>query len=139
MQVADSGFGALKTNIFTDLERKDVDTGMYMAGFGGDEGGPALNAFKPAMIAELVAQMKAFREGAGAAQRGASVAWRHYSVAADQLFVFSCPARREFLPSIGHWLLLKLPVLLELLALQRKRCLMFSRLTDKCWQGTQSG
>lgn len=64
-ELAASGYPAMKTNIFQGLGEGDGPT-MYMAGFGGGEGGPELNVPKPEAIAELVAQMRAFREGAGA-------------------------------------------------------------------------
>jgi galactonate dehydratase len=59
-RVRDSGFKALKTNIFLF----DRDPGMYMPGFGRTPGGPELNVEK-SIIDGLRDQLEAFREGAG--------------------------------------------------------------------------
>jgi len=60
--VKKSGFKALKTNIF--LFDEEGGPQMYMPGFGGGGNSPELN-LPPRLTKQLVAQMRAFREGAG--------------------------------------------------------------------------
>ncbi|MBL4721301.1 MAG: mandelate racemase/muconate lactonizing enzyme family protein [Alphaproteobacteria bacterium] len=59
-RVKESGFKALKTNIFQFGD----DPHMYMPGFGRSAGGPELNIDRK-IINDLRAQLEAFREGVG--------------------------------------------------------------------------
>lgn len=61
-EVKESGFDALKTNIF--LFDEPGGPMMYMPGFGGGEGSPQLNA-TPKLVKTLVEQMRVFRQACG--------------------------------------------------------------------------